>query len=109
MAAKNAVDIDMERLREVLPLIPDGKRVVGEGLLTEIEFLSDTLKQLRTLVGGGSQEQMSLMSKKTVDFSALRLYNATVQRYLQLFKDLCALLPVDIDEADELTEFINRG
>lgn len=100
MPRRKAILLETDKLQEALRLIPEGKQIVGEKLLVEIEFLAGTLTQLKQTV-----------MEDGVDSPALKLYNATIQRYALLYKQFSDLLPKQTgDNGDNaLLDFIKKG
>jgi len=99
MARKRVISFEVDKLQEALRLIPGGRQVIGENLLVEIRFLAETLVKLRQAV----------MSDDT-DISALKMYNATIQRYALLYKQFGDLLPRQTADASDnaLLDFIKK-
>lgn len=103
---------EYKTLTELLQLIPAEKQPVAKKLITELNFMSSTLTQLRKLVKSegpielfknGSQEMLR-------ESPALKSYNTTVQRYSLLYKQLVDLLPKEErkqEEGNALYDFIN--
>ncbi|MDL2318354.1 hypothetical protein LJC74_04625 [Eubacteriales bacterium OttesenSCG-928-A19] len=100
MARKKIIPIETNKLEEALRLIPEGRRVVGEKLLAEIEFLSGALSQLKATV-----------IEEGVESAALKTYNTTIQRYALLYKQFSDLLPRQTGESGDnaLLDFIKKG
>lgn len=99
-------------LTELLALIPEDKKPVARKLITELNFMSSTLTQLRKMVKetgpvelfkNGSQEMLR-------ESPALKSYNTTVQRYSLLYKQLVDLLPKETGKPEggnPIYDFIN--
>ena len=81
-------------------MIPEGRQIIGEKLLVEIEFLAGTLDRLRAAVTVADEGA-----------SALKLYNATIQRYALLYKQFSDLLPRQAADGGDnaLLDFIKKG
>lgn len=100
MARKKIISLETDKLQEALRLIPEGRQIVGEKLLVEIEFLAGTLTQLKQAV-----------MEEGVDSAALKTYNATIQRYALLYKQFSDLLPRQTADSGDnaLLDFIKKG
>lgn len=82
MARKKTVNTDTAKLREALALIPEGRQVIGDKLLTEIVFMAGILDGLRQTI-----------TEEGASSPAIRTYNTTIQRYALLYKQFTDLLP----------------
>lgn len=100
MARGKVISLEVNKLQEALGLIPEGRQVIGEKLLVEIEFLAKTLQELRQTVTKGGAES-----------PALKTYNATIQRYALLYKQFSDLLPKQTGDSGDnaLLDFIKKG
>ncbi len=71
------------RLKKMILLVPDDRKLVAEKLAGEIAFMSRTLEALKA----------SIDEEGPVDNPALKGYNVTVQRYGSICKQFTDLLP----------------
>lgn len=100
----------MNKLKKRLKDIPEDNRAMAKSIFNELLFMQETMEELKqhtkdkgavTLFKQGKQEFLR-------ENPALKTYNAMVQRYSQLYKQLSELLPVETTQQDELLEFINE-
>jgi hypothetical protein len=102
---------DLRKLRRMLRLIPVDRKSIGEKLIDEIAFISQTLANLRkTITEKGEVDQFKQGKQEFLRESpALKAYNTTIQRYSLLYRQLTDLLPkpeISDKAADQLIEFI---
>lgn len=99
MPRKKPVNTDTAKLQQALSLIPEGKQIIGEKLLTEITFMAGMLDSLRQTI-----------TEEGVTSPAIRTYNTTIQRYALLYKQFTDLLPKQGTGAGEnaLLDFIRQ-
>ena len=105
--------VKYKNLSELLDLIPDEKKPIAKKLITELNFMSSTLTQLRRMVKDQGPVELFKNGKQEMlrESPALKAYNTTIQRYSLLYKQLIDLLPKESakagEEANPLYEFIN--
>lgn len=89
-------------LRELPKLVAEDRRDVAESLVDEIAFMRRTMAQLKEHVAthGAVELYENGAQRCWRESPALKSYNAMVQRYSNLCKQLTALLP-DGAAADE--------
>lgn len=103
---------DVNRLQELVQLVPEERRIVAENLLSELRFMSATLEKLKEEVErSGVVEHFEQGKQKFMRESpALKAYNTTIQRYGGLYKQLTDMLPKQVVEPPKnaLIEFIKQ-
>ncbi|MDR2898693.1 MAG: hypothetical protein LBU94_00065 [Clostridiales bacterium] len=104
---------DMRDLKKILKQIPADRKAIGEKLVTEILFMSDTLSKLKStidkkgVVDNFKQGKQQFMRESP----ALKAYNVTLQRYSLFYKQLTDLLPkpqLADKNKNELIEFLHK-
>lgn len=101
----------MHDLNEILDKIPAEKRAVAARLITELEFMDETLTSLRAEIAENGVIEDFKQGKQefTRETPALKAYNMTIARYSTLSKQLTDLLPKETDTPkfeSALDEFI---
>lgn len=98
--------------QKIKDCIPDDKQYIADNLIEELQWMAQTLKKLRNEVDkkGVMEEFVNGKQKFARDSSALKAYNQTIQRYGNLYKQLCDLMTIkNLDAgADELMTFIKK-
>ena len=103
---------EYKTLTELVELVPAEKKPVAKKLITELNFMSSTLAQLRKMVKETGAVELFKNGKQEMlrESPALKSYNTTVQRYSLLYKQLVDLLPKEERKAEEVSalyDFIN--
>jgi hypothetical protein len=82
-------------LKQILATIPKDKQPVASRLAAELDFMHDTLEDLKLQIReGGTMEHFSQGKQNFLRESpALKSYNTTIQRYSALYKQLTDLMP----------------
>jgi len=90
-------------IKDLLKLIPDEKQPIAKKLVTELNFMSKTLASLRKMVNEQGAIELFENGKQKMlrESPALKSYNTTIQRYSLLYKQLCDLLPKDVEKPTE--------
>jgi len=104
--------INMKKFDNILQNLPEDKRALAANLFEEMQFMKQTMAELKQLV----QEQGTIQTFTQGQTSyprenpALTAYNKTMGRYNQTYKQLMDILPTDEaeQETDELLDFISR-
>ena len=102
----------MESLSELCEQVEFSKRPIARQLVTELNFMTETLEKLREEIAAGGVVENFKQGKQefTRESPALKAYNTTVARYATLHKQLTELLPEgEPEQGDELDEFIERA
>lgn len=95
MARNNVISKDIKKLLENMP---QDRQPIAKALYTEIEFMQRTLIKLRDAIDQEGPVELP---------GALKNYNATVQKYSVLYKQLVDLMPeVKATKTDELLDFL---
>ena len=102
---------EYKTLTELLELVPAEKKPVAKKLITELNFMSSTLAQLRKMIKETGAVELFKNGKQEMlrESPALKSYNTTVQRYSLLHKQLVDLLPKEErkpEEGNALHDFI---
>ena len=106
------ISSEIDRLVQLISIIPDDKQPIAEQLLKELIFMSETLENLKEIVK--SKGEIDLFKQGKQEFlresPALKTYNTTVQRYGLLFKQFADLLPKaeNNSEDSELFDFLRQ-
>jgi len=93
---------EYRNIKDLLELIPDEKKVIAKKLITELNFMSSTLTQLRRMVKEQGAVELFKNGKQEMlrESPALKSYNTTIQRYSLLYKQLIDLLPKEERKAE---------
>ena len=98
--------------QKIKECIPEDKQYIADKLIDELQWMNNTLKKLRNEVDekGVMEEFVNGKQRFARDSSALKAYNQTIQRYGNLYKQLCDLMTIkNIDnETDTLISFIQK-
>ncbi|MCX7843246.1 MAG: hypothetical protein N2489_09265 [Clostridia bacterium] len=102
---------NIRKLKKLLRLIPEDRKAIGEKLVEEISFMSETLMELKKTVSEKGVVDLFEQGKQKFmrESPALKAYNTTIQRYSLLYRQLTDLLPKPepSDKAkDELLEHL---
>lgn len=104
---------DIEKLRAMVQLVPDERRVVAESLVDELAFMSETLADLKKAVKERGVVDHFKNGKQDFfrESPALKAYNTTIQRYGAMYKQIVDMLPkLAQDNTDSaLYEFVKNG
>lgn len=99
-------------LKEILQKIPEDKKAIGQRLADELIFMQQTLEDLKKQINKYGTIEHFEQGKQSFlrESPALKSYNATIQRYSQLYKQLSDMLPKDKPEQQEnkLYEFLKE-
>lgn len=103
---------EMARLTRLFSEIERNKRLTAKGLIEEAGFMRITLRELKTEIDkNGPIDEMPQGEYSILrEHPALRSYNAMVQRYTTIIKQLTDLLPKEVkvvEEDDGFADFIN--
>lgn len=111
---QKAIKKEMQKLRQLFKNLPKGKRQAAEGLIQEAAFMRVTLEETRHIIDQeGVLEVFEQGSQRFLrEHPATKVYNAMIQRYAVVCKQLFELLP-DADQLkqaeDELMAFVKRA
>lgn len=104
---------DIEKLRAMVQLVPEERRVVAESLVGELDFMAETLIELKKAVKERGVVDHFKNGKQDFfrESPALKAYNTTIQRYGAVYKQLVDMLPKQAqDNTDSaLYEFVKNG
>ncbi len=103
------VKAEKKRLNVLLADMPEEKKKAAEGLIDESAFMRATLKQLRDYIDANGiidemqQGQYSILRESP----AVRTYNAMVQKYAAVCKQLFDMIPSkgNIQKDDDFDKF----
>lgn len=100
-------------LRALVQEVPEDRRCVAEGYVSELSFMAQTLDTLKSSIRENGPIELFVNGRQQMyrESPALKGYNTTVQRYATIYKQLVALLPEDKrpEEGSELEQFITQG
>lgn len=93
-----------KNMSDLLKLIPEEKQLIAKKLITELNFMSSTLTQLRKMIKDQGAVELFKNGKQEMlrESPALKSYNTTIQRYSLLYKQLIDLLPKEERKAEEV-------
>lgn len=99
-------------LKEILQKIPEDKKAIATRLADELIFMRETLEDLKAQVKKYGTIEHFEQGKQSFlrESPALKSYNATIQRYSQLYKQLTDMLPKDqpAQQANPLYDFLKE-
>lgn len=99
-------------LNRIIKQVPPDKQAIAKNLVEEIRFMYDTLQELKYKVQEyGTVELFEQGKQKFLrENPAVKSYNAMIQRYSTLYKQLTELLPKTAPSPpeSELLDFISR-
>ena len=106
------ISMNMKKFNSILQNLPEEKQALALNLFEEMEFMKQTMSELREQV----KEQGTIQTFNQGQTSyprenpALTAYNKTMGRYNQTYKQLIDILPEDDGDQkeDELMEFIAK-
>lgn len=101
----------MSTLNDMVGLVPEDRRAVAKGLVTELNFMRRTLVQLRKHVDENGPVDLFCNGKQQMlrESPALKSYSTLINRYGALSKQLVSMIPEDQQpEEDEFDQFL-RG
>src|SRR5699024_11385419 len=107
---KPIVSTNMKKIKKLLDIIPEDRRALAQGLYEELEFMQNTMANLKEQVNRDGA--VDLFKNGNQEFwrehPALTAYNKTLQRYGQIYKQFIDLLPKveEKTDDDELLNFI---
>lgn len=91
------IKLEIKRLDNIFDSLEEDKRNVAEGLISEVAFMRVTLKGLKDDINkNGAIDEMPQGEYSILRQSpSVQVYNAMIQRYNTIYKDLFSLLPKD--------------
>lgn len=104
-----ATSMNMKQLEKLLNNLPDDRQPLARNLFDELQFMKQTMAELKQQVKDEGTIQMFTQGQNTYprENPALTAYNKTIGRYNQTYKQLVDLLPKeDKGQTDELTDFL---
>lgn len=109
-----ALSKDLRDLKKLLKLVPDDRKTIAGKLITEIVFMTKTLMELKKSVEADGAIDLFKQGKQEFkrENPALKSYNAMIQRYSLLNKQLTDLLPkpqLTDRNKEELIEFLKNN
>jgi len=102
------ISAEIERLNDIIDLIPTEKKPIAAQLLKELVFMSETLENLKAAIKDKGEIDLFKQGKQEFyrESPAMKTYNTTVQRYGLLFKQFTDLLP-KADKENEQSELFD--
>ena len=102
---------DKAKLSGILEQIPEDRREVANDLLKELNFMSETLDELKAKVKSSGAVTLFEQGKQKmiIENPAMKSYNTTIQRYGAIYKQLIDLIPKmpPSEHDDGFEDFIN--
>ena len=103
---------DLQKLNEIVLLVPSERRVIGEKLVAEIAFVYRTLSRLRQEIDEGDLVSVFQQGEQVFlrEHPAVKSYTALLPKYASLYKQLNDLLPTTVPQTLEsaLQEFLKQ-
>ena len=98
------------KLNELLQCIPENKRSIAENLISELEFMTDTLTSLKAIIREKGAEEEFCNGKQhfTRERPAMNSYTKLIARYSTLFKQVCDLMNNSPEGKTELMKFLQK-
>ena len=95
--------------QKIKECIPEDKQYIADKLIDELQWMNNTLKKLRNEVDekGVMEEFVNGKQRFAHDSSALKAYNQTIQRYGNLYKQLCDLMTIKNIDNEEVLKISN--
>lgn len=96
----------LQELEKTFKSMDNDKGKIGLDLLTEVQFMKETLERLRAEIKNNDLIMEMQQGSYSIDRSnpALKTYNTTITNYNKLIKQLTDLLP-DKDSKNKVDEF----
>lgn len=96
----------LQELEKTFKGMDNDKGKIGLDLLTEVQFMKETLERLRAEIKNNDLIMEMQQGSYSIDRSnpALKTYNTTITNYNKLIKQLTDLLP-DKDSKNKVDEF----
>lgn len=99
-------------LKEILQKMPEDKKAIATRLADELIFMRETLEDLKAQVKKYGTIEHFEQGKQSFlrESPALKSYNATIQRYSQLYKQLTDMLPKEqaTQQVNPLYDFLKE-
>ncbi len=105
-----AIKKEMTRLKKLLQVLPGDRLQSAEGLISEAAYMRATLAELREIIDRDGPVELFIQGQNEYnrEHPAVKSYNAMVQRYTNICKQLFDMLPKGEakPEKDELIDFV---
>ena len=102
-----------KNFKEILEKIPADKQYIGKQLVNELAFMQKTLDSLKRDINEKGAVEHFKQGKQDFlrESPALKSYNAMIQRYSTLYKQLTDLMPrsVETQKSNAVYEFLKDG
>jgi len=99
--------------KKVLEKIPEDKRIIGEKLITELEFIETTLQRLRAQISEAGEVEHFQQGEQDFlrESPALKAYNSLVQRYSVMYRQLADLMgkSVEAENSNAVLDFLKEA
>jgi len=109
---KSPMSMDMVKVKKLLDNVQEDRQPIALNLYDELVFMNSTMRMLKSQVErDGAVEDFKNGSQEFLrEHPALTAYNKTLQRYMQVYKQIIDLLPKsnENNETDELMDFISQ-
>lgn len=86
-------------LKEILDKIPEDRKAIAGRIADELVFMQSTLQDLKKQIKENGTVELFEQGKQSFmrESPALKSYNTTIQRYSALYKQLCDMLPKEVE------------
>ena len=100
----------MTKKKQLLQLIPENKRSVAEKLIEELQFMTETLSELKKIIRekGAEEECINGKQRFTRERPAMASYTKLIARYSTLFKQVCGLMTDSPECKSDLANFLEQ-
>lgn len=97
-------------LEHLLNCIPEEKKSIGKNLISELEFMAETLSELKAIIRekGAEEEFNNGKQHFTRERPAMNSYTKLIARYSTLFKQVCYLMHNTPEAKSELMSFLQK-
>lgn len=102
----------MELYKQIYDKIPDDKKAIAQRIISELDFINETLEVLKEDVRKNGPTEHYINGKQNFirERTSMKEYNYMVQRMGQLIKQLVNLMPDKPDDTtNALKDFIGQG
>lgn len=104
--------LNKQDFNELISKVPKDKQPIAEQLIKEIIFISETLSDLKKQIKENGTIEHFQQGKQNFlrESPALKSYNATIQKYSLLYRQLCDLAKTNESEVQNpLLDFVKDG
>ena len=97
-------------LDHLLNFIAEDKKSIAKNLISELEFMAETLSDLKAIIREKGAEEEFCNGKQhfTRERPAMNSYTKLIARYSTLFKQVCCLMNDTPEAQTELMSFLQK-